>query len=339
MPLHGIDVSEWQGVIDWNQVKKSGIQFSMIRAGYGKNNIDARFHQNAEEATKAGIPIGIYWFSYAWSTEMAREEAVYAATLAKQYQITWPIAFDLEYDTIEYAKKNGITITKNLATEMAKAFCEEVKKQGYIPMLYANYEFLIRYFDLNRLPYDLWYAQYASVSSVKEKAVWQYSSEGRIAGITGNVDLDYGYLDYQNGTSFPPEETEPQGTTLELAAKVMEGKYGSGEERKEALGSRYQEVQSFINHIAGASTDTLVEEVWQGKYGNGELRKTVLGSRYQEVQNKINNNQTYYYYRIQPGDTLSEIAQRFGTTVNKLQAWNGIRDPNLIYAGRKIRVR
>lgn len=339
MPLHGIDVSQWQGIIDWKQVKKAKIEFAMIRAGYGKNNVDTRFYQNADGASKAGIPIGVYWFSYAWNERMAREEAVFAVAMAKRYKITWPIAFDLEYDTIDYAKKNGVIITKNLATSMAKAFCEEVKEQGYIPMIYSNYDFLMRYLDIDRLPYALWYAQYASVSSVQKKAIWQYSSVGRISGIEGNVDLDYGYIDYRDGSLLPSEERSPQGTTLELAAGVMEGKYGSGEEREQALGDRYQEVQDLINHIADASTNTLVKEVWQGKYGNGGLRKQVLGDRYQEVQDKINDDQPYYYYTVQPGDTLSGIAQKFGTTVKKLQAWNGIRNPDLIYAGRKIRVR
>lgn len=339
MPLNGMDVSQWQGEIDWKKVKNAGIKFAMIRAGYGKNNIDSKFHQNAQGANQTGIPIGLYWFSYALNTEMARKEAQYTAALAKQYKITWPIAYDLEYDTIEYARKNGVVITKTLATSMAQAFCEEIKRQGYIPMIYANLEYLNEYFDRSRLPYGLWYAQYAPEASVREKAIWQYTNRGIVPGIQGAVDLDYGYIDYGSGTTVPPEETGPQGTVLELAAAVMEGKYGVGEERKKALGSRYQEVQDFINHIARASTNTLVQEVWQGKYGDGEIRKSVLGDRYQEVQDKINDYQPYYYYTIRPGDTLSGIAQQFGTTVKKLQAWNGIRNPDIIYAGTKIRVR
>ena len=339
MPLNGIDVSQWQGEIDWKEVKDAGIKFAMIRAGYGKNNIDNKFHQNAQRAVQSGISIGLYWFSYAWNTEMARKEAQYTAALARQYKITWPIAYDLEYDTIEYARKNGVIITKNLATNMAKAFCEEIERQGYIPMIYANLEYLNEYLDRSRLPYALWYAQYALEASVREKAIWQYTSEGSVPGIQGAVDLDYGYKDYGSGNTVVPEETGPGGTILELAAAVMEGKYGVGEERKKALGNRYQEVQDFINHIARASTNTLVQEVWQGKYGNGEIRKIVLGDRYQEVQDKINDYQPYYYYTIRPGDTLSGIAQRFGTTVKKLQSWNGIKNPDIIYAGTKIRVR
>ena len=96
-----------------------------------------------------------------------------------------------------------------------------------------------------------------------------------------------------------------------------------------------------INHISSASVDTLVSEVWAGKYGDGETRRIVLGSRYNEVQNKINSSSggNAQYYTIKSGDTLSGIAAKYGTTVSQLQAWNGITNPNLIYAGNKIRVK
>lgn len=337
MALKGIDVSQWQGNIDWQSVKSAGVQFAMLRAGYGRNNLDTKFHRNAQGAVAAGIPIGLYWFSYALNVDMARKEAQYAVELAKKYKITWPIAYDLEYDTVSYALKNGVTITKSLATQMAKAFCEEIKRLGYLPMVYTNLDYLNRYFDRSQLPYDLWYAQYAPAADVKEKAIWQYSSKGSVAGIEGAVDLNYGYKDYGNGGQIQPEPVPaPEGTTLELAAAVMQGKYGVEEARRKALGSRYEEVQSFINHIAGASTDTLVKEVLQGRYGNGKIREIVLGSRYQAVQNRINGAQ---YYTIRPGDTLSGIAAKYGTTYQQLARINGIANPDKIYAGQRIKVK
>lgn len=337
MTLKGIDVSRWQGKIDWTQVKKDGVEFAMIRGGYGENQVDSRFHENARGANAAGIPMGIYWFSYALNPEMAQKEAGYAVELARQYQVSWPIAYDFEYDSVAYAEKNGVIITRSLATRMAKAFCEEVKKLGYIPMFYANLEYLEQYFDRSQLPYELWYAQYGSTAAVIEKTIWQYSSQGRISGIEGAVDLNYGYKDYGNGEPIQPEPIPaPEGTTLELAAAVMQGKYGVDEARKKALGSRYEEVQNFINHIAQASTDTLVKEVMQGRYGNGRIREIVLGSRYETVQNRINRTQ---YYTVRPGDTLSGIATKYGTTYQKLAQINGITNPNKIYAGQRIKVK
>lgn len=345
MALKGIDVSQWQGNIDWQKVKGAGVQFAMLRAGYGRNNLDTKFHRNAQGAIAAGIPIGLYWFSYALNVEMARREAQYAVEVAKKYKITWPIAYDLEYDTVSYAVKNGVAITKSLATQMAIAFCEEIKRLGYIPMVYTNLDYLNRYFDRSKLPYDLWYAQYASTASVADKEIWQYSSKGSVPGIAGNVDMNHGYKDYGNGGDSKPDPAPtpspaPSGTTLDLAAAVMQGKYGAGQDRKNALGTRYQEVQDFINHIASASADTLVKETMQGKYGNGETRKAVLGSKYKAVQDKINGNGNgAVYYTVRSGDTLSGIAVKYGTTYQKIAQMNGIANPNKIYVGQKLRVK
>ena len=345
MALKGIDVSQWQGNIDWQKVKGAGVQFAMLRAGYGRNNLDTKFHRNAKGAVAVGIPVGLYWFSYALNVEMAKKEAQYAVELAKKYKITWPIAYDLEYDTVSYAAKNGVTITKSLATQMAIAFCEEIKRLGYIPMVYTNLDYLNRYFDRSKLPYDLWYAQYASTASVADKEIWQYSSKGSMPGIAGNVDMNHGYKDYGNGGDSKPDPAPtpspaPSGTTLNLAVAVMQGKYGAGQDRKNALGTRYQEVQDFINHITSASTDTLVKETMQGKYGNGETRKAVLGSKYKAVQDKINGKGNgAVYYTVRSGDTLSGIAVKYGTTYQKIVQMNGIANPNKIYVGQKLRVK
>ena len=118
----------------------------------------------------------------------------------------------------------------------------------------------------------------------------------------------------------------------------MEGLYGNGADRKKNLGSRYDEVQNFINRIASADVSTLVNEVYAGMYGDGLTRQTVLGSRYDEVQGAINANSAQYY-TVQSGDNLGKIAIQFGTTVDQLVAWNNIANPDLIYAGQTIRVK
>ena len=222
MALKGIDVSQWQGNIDWQKVKGAGVQFAMLRAGYGRNNLDTKFHRNAQGAAAAGIPVGLYWFSYALNVEMARKEAQYAAELAKKYKITWPIAYDLEYDTVSYAAKNGVTITKSLATQMAIAFCEEVKRLGYIPMVYTNLDYLNQYFDRSKLPYDLWYAQYASTASVADKEIWQYTSSGSVSGIVGKVDINRGYKDYGNGKPSNPVQ-KPSKPTVAVNQIIKDG--------------------------------------------------------------------------------------------------------------------
>ncbi|HHD2716288.1 GH25 family lysozyme [Clostridium perfringens] len=197
--LKGIDVSEHQGRINWEQVKDH-VDFVMLRAGYGRNNIDKQFIRNIEECNRLGIPVGIYWFSYAWNEEMARNEAKYVLEAIKGYRVDYPISFDLEYDTLNYAKKNGVTIGKRLATDMINAFCSTIEQAGYKAMNYANPDFINNKFYNNEVNYPLWLAWYG-VSEDRAKAynpsMWQYSESGSIPGIgTNSVDMNYCYEDF-----------------------------------------------------------------------------------------------------------------------------------------------
>ncbi len=194
--LKGIDVSEHQGRIDWEQVKDH-VDFVMLRAGYGRNNIDKQFIRNIEECNRLGIPAGIYWFSYAWNEEMAKNEARYVLEAIKGYRVDYPISYDLEYDTLNYASKNGVTIGKRLATDMVKAFCDEINSNGYRAMNYTNQDFLLNKFYMNELTnYPLWYAWYNSKLN-RDCAIWQYSESGQIPGIGGaSVDMNYCYENF-----------------------------------------------------------------------------------------------------------------------------------------------
>ena len=118
----GIDISVWQGAPDFEKVKESGVEFVIARAGYGKNNIDKQFYRTAAECNRLGIPLGVYWFSYALSTEEAAREARYCLEAIRPYQLEYPVFFDLEYDSVQYAAKHGVTINKFTATAMANAF-------------------------------------------------------------------------------------------------------------------------------------------------------------------------------------------------------------------------
>lgn len=198
--LKGIDVSEHQGVISWTKVKHN-VDFVMLRAGYGRNNIDKQFVRNIKECNRLGIKVGIYWFSYAYNVDMAKQEAKYALEAVKKYKIDYPICFDLEYDTVNYAKKNGVKITKRLATDMVKAFCDTIKDAGYKVMNYANPDFLKNYFyqkELNKYP--LWLAYYDVKENQAKKYncdIWQYTENGSIPGINGSsVDMNYSYKDF-----------------------------------------------------------------------------------------------------------------------------------------------
>lgn len=195
--LKGIDVSEHQGVINWNEVKNH-IDFAMVRAGYGKNNIDKQFERNIKECNRLGIPVGIYWFSYALNEDMARQEAKYALAAVNDYRLEYPISFDLEYDTLKYAKKNGVNIDKRLATNMVKAFCSEIEAAKYYAMNYTNQDFINNHFYFNEIErYCPWYAWYNKELDRSNVGMWQYSASGSIPGIEGSeVDLDYARVDF-----------------------------------------------------------------------------------------------------------------------------------------------
>lgn len=215
----GIDVSRWQGAIDWEKVKADGVEFAMLRAGYGQGNIDAQFERNAGECTRLGIPFGVYWFSYAYTEAMARREAEHCLEAVRPYKLSYPVAFDFEYDSVSYAQKHGVTITKQLASDMTRAFCEEIRAAGYTPIVYANPDYLSRYFDADIAErYDIWLAQWPRNPDLdnppRECTIWQYSSSGTISGISGRVDMNVCYKDYT--------EEDDEDMTLERFAELMD---------------------------------------------------------------------------------------------------------------------
>lgn len=194
-----IDVSHWQGDIDWEKAKKH-VAGVIIRAGYGQNNIDKSFVRNITECNRLGIPCGVYWFSYAYTEAMAKAEAEYCLAAIKPYKVELPVCFDFEYDSVNYAKKNGVTVTKAMATKFVHAFCGAVEKAGYYAMNYTNQDYLSKYFDDSTLKYDLWLAQWPNKPDLDNPpdgvGIWQYSSKGSVDGITGNVDMNAAYKDY-----------------------------------------------------------------------------------------------------------------------------------------------
>jgi len=196
--LKGIDVSKYQGIIDWAKVKADGVKFAMIRAGYGQNNIDTQFKRNISECNRLGIPCGVYWFSYALNIEMAKKEAQFCLEAVKPYKLEYPIAFDFEYDSVDYAKKNGVNITKAIASSFVTAFCEEIEKAGYFALNYTNIDYLKNYFnDTVNNRYGLWLAAWVNADKPPKNCyIWQHSSKGSVLGISGDVDMNKSYVDF-----------------------------------------------------------------------------------------------------------------------------------------------
>lgn len=243
----GIDVSEWQKTIDWEKVKAAGIDFAMLKAGSGRNRIDPQFKHNISECNRLGIPCGVYWFSYAYTEELARNEAKYCLAAIAPYKLDYPVAYDFEYASVDNAEKLGIEITKEMASSFARAFLGEIEAARYYAQLYTNADYLTRYFDSELAKrYDVWLAQWPSKPNLDTKpsqagGIWQYSNTGSVDGISVRVDLDAAYYDYpgiieKNGLNQPatapePEpDPEPELSEAELArAWAMERGISDGE--------------------------------------------------------------------------------------------------------------
>lgn len=198
----GIDVSKYQGDIDWKKVKAAGIDYAIIRLGNrgystGKIVIDEKFEKNITNAIKNDIPVGVYFFSQAITEEEAIEEANVVLEAIKPYKISYPVVFDTEQ--VEDPNGRANLISKELRTDITIAFCDTVKQAGYHPMIYANTRWFVAELDLSRLAsYDKWFAQYYKIPFFPyDFQMWQYTGRGTVDGITGNVDLNVSFVDYE----------------------------------------------------------------------------------------------------------------------------------------------
>lgn len=194
-----IDVSEHNTVTDWRAVKADGIEGVIIRAGYGRGNVDKKFREHITGALAAGLYVGIYWFSYAYSADMAEAEAYYCMNTVSDVvsweDITLPIFWDFEGDSMNFANKCGVDVSRETLADMAVAFCDALETEGHMSGIYANLDYEKRYGLLSVAEYagySVWYAQYnyAMDTSIPSPDMWQYTSGGQVTGITGNVDMN-----------------------------------------------------------------------------------------------------------------------------------------------------
>lgn len=200
----GIDVSSFQGKIDWKKVKNDGVEYALIRVGYrgygeaGKLVTDERFEENIKGAISNGVDVGVYFFSQAISEEEAMEEANYVLDEIEGYDLAYPVIIDIENLNRSDARTAGLT--QEQWTKNAIAFCETIKAAGYTPMIYGNIEAFLYMLDINQLEaYDKWFAQYdTSVYFPYDFEIWQYSESGYVDGISEKVDLNVGFYEPAN---------------------------------------------------------------------------------------------------------------------------------------------
>lgn len=308
--LKGIDISHHQKGIDLGAIDTD---FVICKATEGNGYTDEMCDTFYQKAKSLGKKLGVYHFARPDLGNSAEAEA------------DWFIK-----ETLGYHKEAMLILdweSGNLKdTTWARKWLDRVySKTGVRPVIYMSASVMrsANWGDVVAGDYGLWVANYGSndgtaQDSVFDKyplkywdfyALWQYTSVGRLNGYNGNLDLNYFSGDssawdkYAGGSPSSSKPSNPVETksTDDLAREVIAGKYGNGEDRKNALGSRYDEVQARVNEILGI-------------------------------------NQAEYYI-VQSGDNLTKIANRYGTTVNQLVSWNNISNPNLIYPGQKLRVK
>ena len=194
----GIDVSKYQGNIDWAQVKASGVDFAFVRVGlrgYGNGALvlDDTFDYNVSEALKQDLSVGVYFYSQAISYEEGVEEAQFVLQQVKAYNINLPIVLDTE-DTMDESARTG-SLTPEQRSEACRGFLETIRAAGYETMIYANLRWIALELDLTQLyGYDIWYAQYANEPALPyQYKIWQYTNEGTVPGISQPVDLNIGF--------------------------------------------------------------------------------------------------------------------------------------------------
>lgn len=247
-----IDVSKHNGDINWAKVKAAGIDGAIIRCGYGSDQTDQddiKYQNNVKGCIQNGIPFSVYLYSYAKTEDQARSEAAHVLRLVKPYKdyLKFPIYYDLEQDG-----------TQSVAVRNAKIFIEKVEAQGYEVGIYANENWMNNVIKGAFDGRSLWVAKYGVNDGYKHTPpkisgsydMWQYSSTYRVSGISGNVDISACYRAIGGSTPKPPSTDDIHSKTVDqLAKEVLAGVYGNGDERKQKLGDRYEEVQKRVNEI------------------------------------------------------------------------------------------
>ena len=312
----GPDISKHNGIVNIKKVRDAGYKRIGIRAGYGKNNVDQMYVRNALACFNLGVEAVIYWFSYALSVLMAKNEADYCCDQVEKYWNKCPVAYDLEYDTVRYARTKGVNITKDLATNMAIAFLTRVKERGHVPVIYTNRDYLKNYFNMDKIVAALgkvyvWYARYGTSLTDAElnlADIWQYTSSGSVPGISGKCDINIFYTDFEMVSSVPAQREETCNINIQNFQKAanadgyrdaygrklkVDGKDGKNTQyvRKQIclqakrLGLTYKvgstgEVarwwQTRCNEILGSNQDT------DGRYGKTARAETI------KLQKKLN---------------------------------------------------
>ena len=352
MCMNGIDISNWQNGINLDAVP---YDFIIAKATQGKTYVSPDCARQVEQARARGKLFGVYHYI---DGSGAIGEADFFIDNIKNWVGEGMLCLDWE------SNQNSAWGNEDYLRQVAQRV---IDRTGIPPVIYVQQSRMAQVKPIaDALNCALWIAQYANMNATGyQDAPWnegayscairQYSSCGRLSGYSGNLDLNKAYMDaaawkkYANpsgGASAPspapskPSASAPSGSTLDLVYHIVTNDI-NGDARRDYCGSRYDDVQGFINDTHDASASTLAKWIRAGKYGNNPVRQTVIeacGGKYREAQDIINGKGKQTTYVVKSGDTLSGIAAKFGTTYQAIAAKNGISNPNLIYPGQVLKI-
>lgn len=310
MAKKGIDVSYHQGSINWSKVKDAGIEFAILRIGYGMYDYqkDKQFENNYSKAKANGIPVGVYHYSYAKTVEEAEKEAALVLKWLNNRDLDLPVYFDIE-------DKSQQNLGKDTLNNMCKAFCNAIEAGGYWAGIYSNKYWATSLIDGPTLGkrYTYWVAQYNSKCTYTGPyAMWQYSSSGTVNGISGRVDMNYLYAELGGKKDGSTTSSSGSSSTY-TGTSIVDYLKSIGQDSSFANRKKLAEANGISNYTGTASQNTQL------------LNKLRGGSSSSAVT-----------YTVKSGDTLSAIAKKYGTTYQKIAKDNGIADPNKIYPGQKL---
>ena len=311
--VYGIDVSSHNGSIDWKDVKDDGIEYVIVRVGYrgysgeGKLNKDDNFKENITGATKAGLKVGVYFFSQAITRQEAIDEANYVVKLIKNYNITLPVVMDYEYASVSGGtggRLHDAQLSTKKATDICKVFCSIVEDAGYTSMVYANKAMLEKHLNAERICNSslLWLANYTTKSSYAGTYdAWQYTSKGSVDGINGNVDCSFWYTE---------ANTVYQRTDY---SAVYDYDYyvEHNPDIKKAVGTdKRAAIEHFVNFGMA-----------EGRRGNEEFDVTTYKNRYADLRNAYGNDLKKYYLHYM---NMGKQEGRSGRPVGEITSYDGV---------------
>lgn len=242
--MKGIDISKYQSKVDFTKLKEQGIEFVILQCGYGKNSSqkDPLFESHYKNAKEAGLKIGCYLYSYANSVSSGILEANNCLNFIKGKTFELPVFYDLEENCTKVLGKSAVT---NLAT----IFCQAIRNAGFNAGVYANLDWFKNYIDVDNIrnkDYKIWLAEWTKAKNPSINCdIWQYTSSGKVKGITGNVDMNESFMEIVDNSVENNKKSNE-----EIAEEVIKGYFGNGEERKIKLseaGYNYQEIQNLVN--------------------------------------------------------------------------------------------